>query len=166
MQPIFAQTATPQQLSEVERFFHEKPFMRIRGGNNYGSARWPPAGSGCADLHLGREHDPRPDTLRQTDQRRATITLADGAGHTFHGQSRPAPEQKDHNDDQQQQAEPSSIIMIWRSIIKTPTAEQDNQYYQKNDKAHRFTPVETASYPVPDDNLSPGDTTSENHRSS
>ena len=27
--------------------------------------------------------DPRPDTLMQTDQSRTTITLADGAGHTF-----------------------------------------------------------------------------------
>jgi hypothetical protein len=46
----------------------------------------------------------------------------------FRGQSGPAPEQKDHNDDQQQQAEASSIVMIWRSIIETTSIKQENQH--------------------------------------
>jgi hypothetical protein len=31
--------------------------------------------------------------------------------------------------------------MIWGSIIKTSTTEQENQDNQKNDKPHRITPV-------------------------
>ena len=41
----------------------------------------------------------------------------------FRGQSGPAPEQKDQNDDQQQQAEASSIVMIWGSIIEASATE-------------------------------------------
>ena len=59
----------------------------------------------------------------------------------FRGQSGPAPEQKDQNADQQQQAEASSIVMIWGSIIETSSTEQDDQNNQENDKPHRFTPV-------------------------
>ena len=44
----------------------------------------------------------------------------------FRGQSGPAPELKDQNDDQQQQAEASSIVMIWGSIIETSSTEQEN----------------------------------------
>jgi hypothetical protein len=55
--------------------------------------------------------------------------------------SGPAPEQKDHNDDQQQQAKAPSIVVIWGAIIKTPSAEQENQNNQKNDNPHPVTPV-------------------------
>jgi hypothetical protein len=58
--------------------------------------------------------------------------------------SGPAPQQKHHNYDQQHQAEASAIVMVRRAIIETAPAEQKKQNNQKNDKPHRFPPVEAA----------------------
>src|SRR5712671_341363 len=58
--------------------------------------------------------------------------------------SGPAPQQKHHNDDQQHQAEASAIVMVRRPIIETAPAKQKKQNNQKNNKPHRFPPVEAA----------------------
>jgi hypothetical protein len=51
----------------------------------------------------------------------------------------PPSEQNHQKDDQQDQTEATTIVMVRRSIIESTPAEQQNQNDQENDQSHRFS---------------------------
>jgi hypothetical protein len=50
----------------------------------------------------------------------------------------PPSEQKHQKDDQQDQTEATTIVMVRRSIIESTSTEQENQNDQENDQSHRL----------------------------